>query len=262
MKRFSIVLRLAGIAMLILPLTLSADHHEKRAELTDVWLMMPKQGMATQFEDAVKSHMAFREDAGDPREWEGYSVALGSNPSLYMWRYCCFNWADQDSYTSEDADKGLSENWFANVDQYVDHYHHYMESMDWETSNWPEDMAQDAYYGVTTWDLKEGAGPGPNQARKQLSQIALDEGWDYKWLWHSRIGGSPKLMIVSPYANFAAMEPPEQEFFEFVAQHLGSEEEAGKIFDQFASGFTGSDYTVWAYRDDLSAGSVAGSDDD
>jgi hypothetical protein len=134
--------------------------------------------------------------------------------------------------------------------------------MDWENSNWPEDMAQDAYYGVTTWDMKQGAGPDSDYAMKQLSKIAMDEGWDYNWLWHTRIGGTPKLMIVSPYENFATMEPPEQPFFDFVAEHVGSAEEAGKIFNQFSSGFTDSSYTVWAYRDDLSMSGTSGSDDD
>jgi hypothetical protein len=69
-------------------------------------------------------------------------------------------------------------------------------------------------------------------------------------------------MIVSPFENFAAMEPPEQSFFEFVSEHVGSAEEAGKIFAQFSAGFTGSNYTVWAYREDLSASDMAGSDDD
>jgi len=41
------------------PITLSADHHEKRSGLSDVWLMMPKQGMSAQFEAAVKSHMIY-----------------------------------------------------------------------------------------------------------------------------------------------------------------------------------------------------------
>ena len=74
-------------------------------------------------------------------------------------------------------------------------------------------------------------------------------------------------MIVSPFENFAAMEPPEQSLFDFVSEHVGSAEEAGKIeghgaFAQFSAGFTGSSYTVWAYREDLSASEMSGSDDD
>lgn len=60
-------------------------------------------------------------------------------------------------------------------------------------------------------------------------------------------------MIVSPYANFAAMEPPEQSFFEFVSEKMDSEEEVAALFNQFGSGFSSSDYTVWMYDENLSA---------
>jgi hypothetical protein len=214
MKKFSIA-SIIGMAMLILPLGLWAQDDD-RASLSDVWLIMPKQGMATQFEDAARTHMAFREDAGETRNWETYGVALGSNPMLYMWRASSMEWADQDSYIAEDEDKGLGANWMANVDQYVDHYHHYIEEADYENSNWPADLGQNTYYGVTTWTWKQGGGPAADEARKQLSKIGLDEGWEYNWLWLERIGGEPQLMIVSPYENFAAMEPPENTFFELV----------------------------------------------
>jgi hypothetical protein len=260
MRRLSIA-SIIGMALLTLPLGLWAQEDE-RAPLSDVWLIMPKQGMGTQFEDAVRTHMAFRTDAGETRNWETYGTALGRNPMLYQFRASSINWADQDAYVAEDEEKGLGSNWFANVDQYVDHYHHFIESADYENSNWPTDLGQQTYYGVTSWTWKQGAGPGPNEARKQLSKIAMDEGWDYNWLWLSRIGGEPTLMIVSPYENFAAMAPPEQEFFDFVAEKLGSEEEAGKIFAQFSAGFAGSSYTIWEHRPDLSSPEMAGSDDD
>jgi hypothetical protein len=260
MKKFSIA-SIIGMAMLILPLGLWAQDDD-RASLSDVWLIMPKQGMATQFEDAARTHMAFREDAGETRNWETYGVALGSNPMLYMWRASSMEWADQDSYIAEDEDKGLGANWMANVDQYVDHYHHYIEEADYENSNWPADLGQNTYYGVTTWTWKQGGGPAADEARKQLSKIGLDEGWEYNWLWLERIGGEPQLMIVSPYENFAAMEPPENTFFELVTETLGSEEEAGKIFAAFSGGFTGSSYTIWQHRPDLSSPEMAGADDD
>ena len=261
MKKTSFITSLLGTALLVIPLGLMADHHE-RPGLSDVWLIMPKAGMMQQFEAAVRTHMAFREDAGETRNWQTYSVALGSNPMLYQFRAGDMNYADQDAWIVEDQEKGLGDNWFGNVDQYVDHYHHYMESADYENSNWPADLPQMQYYGVTSWPLKQGAGPGSGEARKQLSKIAMDNDWGYNWLWLTREAGEPQLMIVSPYENFAAMEPPEQEFFDFVAEKLGSEEEAGKIFAQFSGGFTGSSYTVWSYRPDLSSPEMAGADDD
>ena len=263
MKKLSI-LSIIGLALLTLPLALWAQEDE-RAPLSDVWLVMPKQGMAMQFEDAAKTHMAFRADAGDSRDWEAYAAAIGKNPQLYQWRAGGLNWADMDAYTTEDQENGYGDHWFANVDQYVDHYHHYMERADFENSHWPADLGQHPYYAVTSWTMKQGAGPGPDEARKQLSKIAMDEGWTdmgNNWLWLNRIGGTPTLMIVSELDDYADMEPPEQSFFEFVSEKLDSEEEAGKIFAQFSAGFSDSNLTVWAHRPDLSSPSESGSDDD
>lgn len=260
MKKSSLFTSLLGTAMLIIPLGLWAQ--EDRAPLTDVWYMVPKQGMVSQFEAAAKTHMAFRRDAGDSRSWEAYDAAVGGNPMLYQWRAGGLNWADMDSYAQEDQENGYGANFMENVAQYVDHYHHYIERSDYETSNWPEGLGQHAYYGVTTWTWKQGAFAAADEARKKLSQIALDGGWDSHWLWHSRIGGRPALMIVTEYENYADMAPPEQPFFDFIAEELGSEEEAGALFQTFASGFTESNYTIWQYRPDLSSQEMAGSDDD
>ncbi len=60
------------------------------------------------------------------------------------------------------------------------------------------------------------------------------------------------LAIVSSYDNYADMEPPEQSFFEYASEKLGAEE-AGAMFSDFGNGFTDSDYTVWAFDEDLSA---------
>lgn len=249
-----------ALAMLVMPVTLWAQ--DDRPALSDVWLIMPKQGMQQEFEAAVIQHMAFRTDAGETRNWEAYSVALGSNPLLYQWRTGGLEWADMDAYVIEDQEKGLGENWFANVDQYVDHYHHYIEEADYENSDWPADLGQQPLYGVTTWKWKQGAGPASGKARRELSKIAMDDDWEYNWLWLTRVGGEPQLMLVAPHDSYADMEDPEQTFFDFVTEKLGSEEEAGKLFSEFANGYTSSSYTVWAHRPDLSSPESAGADDD
>ncbi|MFZ9052780.1 MAG: hypothetical protein ACO22K_07160 [Woeseiaceae bacterium] len=253
MRRFSL---LAGIAVLLLPFGLLAeDHEEAPGSLTDVWLMVPKKGMETEFETAVKAHMAFRAEAEDSRNWLAFMPVIGHNLSVYQFRACCFEWADQDAYNAENQEKGLGANYNENVWQYVDHAHHYIEYMDWENSHWPDGESDGPYFGVTAWKMKPNQGSGPREARLKLSQMAIENGWgdtDNQWLWHWRIGGPNELRIVSPFDNYAEMAPPEQSFFEFIAEHMGSEEEASALFDQFGSGFAGSDYTVWVHRKDLS----------
>lgn len=253
MKKCSFVV---SVAALILPLGVLADSHEEELpSLSDVWIVVPKQGMENQFEEAAAAHMAFRADGGDSRNWAGFRVVLGHHINLYQWRYCCFDWADQDAYLVEEEESGFGQHWSENVHQYVDHYHHYFDDADRENSHWPEGESTGPYYAVTSWAMKQGAGPGPGEARKQLSQLALNEGWaneDRKWLWLSRIGGKPMLAIVTEHENYADMAPPEPSFFEFLTEQLESAEEAGALFAEFNSGFTSSDYTVWMYDEGLS----------
>ena len=59
------------------------------------------------------------------------------------------------------------------------------------------------------------------------------------------------MQIVTSHENYADMAPPEQSFFEFVTDKLGAEE-AGAIFSQFGSGFSGRDDTIWKHDESLS----------
>lgn len=49
------------------------------------------------------------------------------------------------------------------------------------------------------------------------------------------------------------MAPPEQNFYAFASEELGSEKKADAMFKNFSSGFASSDYTVWKYRKELSS---------
>lgn len=227
---------------------------EAPGPLTSVWILVPKKGMEAEFTEAAAAEIKARAEKGETREWQAYRPAVGDNLAMVHYRACCFNWADQDAHEAQDMELELGASWSENVGQYVDHYHHYFERADWENSHWPDTGTSGPLYGVTTWTWKMGVGPGPGEARKKLSRIGIDDGWasdENNWIWFSRIGGAPKLSIVSSFENYADMEPPEQSFFEFISEKIG-EEEAGALFTQFGSGFASSDYTVWRLDTNLS----------
>jgi len=257
MKKSSLIVSLAGAAALMLPFGLLADSHEgamDRGPITDIWYVVPKRGMEAQFAEAMAAHIAFRAEAGESRDWHGYRVVVGHEISPIAFRSCCFEWADLDAYSAEDTEKGLSANFNENVDQYVDHYHHYLERVDWENSNWPDGEIDGPFYAVTSWPIKQGAGPGSEEARKKMSDAALNQGWaeaGHNWVWLTRIGGKPMVQIVTSKKNYADFEPTKPSFFEFLTEQLGAEE-AGAVFSQFGSGFTSSDYTIWRRDDSLS----------
>jgi len=239
-----------------LPLSAAADNHESPPPLTDVWIMVPKQGMEMKFEAALKTHAQYRVDQGESAEWTIYTPVVGDKMNIYQIRSCCHDYAGIDTINAEAMEKGLSAHWNENVHQYVDHYHHYLERNDWEHSHMPEDAGPFRYYWVTSWKWKVGSGPGPDDARKRFSIIAKEQGWadeDHQWLWLSRIGGEPTLMLVTPAENWADMEPSDPSFYDFLVEKLGSSEAADALFTEFESGFTSSSDTVWMERGDLSA---------
>ena len=251
---------IAVIAALVLPLGAVADHHEAAEEqkpLTDVWLLVPKRGMEAEFTKAAAKHMAFRVKAGETRSWSVFRPVIGEKMAVVQFRSCCFEYADLDANMAADVELGLNDDWNTNVDPYVDHYHHYIDSNDWENSHWP-DGSDGPYYGVTSWRLKENAGPGSDEMRKTFSQLAIKEGWaeEHNWLWLSPIGGEPKLAIVTSMESLADLAPDETTFPEFVTEKMGSAEDAMKMFEQFGSGFASSDYTVWMHDTEISTPST------
>jgi len=253
MKKLTV---LGFMALLMLPISVVAQESEAPPPLTDVWLVVPKASMTPQFEAAVATHIAFRADNNDSRQWLTFTPVIGDKLNVYQFRACCFDWADQDAYGVEESNKGFGANWAENVDQYVDHYHHYLDRTDWENSHWPEEGTDGPYYAVTAWVWKQDAPSTSGEARKQMSQLAKDGGWGEKrgpWLWLDQIGGKDMLALVIPYSSYADMAPPEQSFYEFASEELRSEKKADAMFERFAAGFASSDYTIWMYRKDLSS---------
>lgn len=241
---------------LALPLSVVADDHETPPPLTDVWLIVPKQGMETKFEAALKAHAQYRVDQGESAQWTIYTPVVGDNMNVYQIRSCCHDYAGIDTIVSESAEKGLNAHFNKNVRQYVDHTHHYLERNDWEHSHMPEEAGPHRYFWVTTWKWKVDAGPGPDEARKRFSLIAKEQGWadaDHQWLWLSRIGGEPVLMLVTPLENWADAAPSDPSFYDFLVERLGSTEAADALFEEFDSGFKSFSETVWMERGDLSA---------
>lgn len=256
MRKWSVVFGFVGFAMLALPASaLAQDEEAAPPSLTDVWLVVPKAGMESEFFAAIAADKELRDKKNDSRSWEVYTVEMGDHTNVVQFRACCFDWGDEDAYRIEEEEKGFSKHWNEKVEPYIDHYHRQYQKLDYENSHWPDGKGDGPFYGVTTWKIKAGSGPASGAARKKMSQLALNEGWasdENNWLWHWSLAGKPTLMIASSFASYADMAPPEQSFNEFAVEKLG-EEEAGELFADFNSGLGGSDYTIWVHQPELSA---------
>ena len=242
---------LVSCCLLLAPTANAQD--EDPPNIADLWIVTVDYPNSAAFEEAFKTHLAARTEAGDSRNWQTYTVVAGGELDTYGVRYCCFNWADADAYAEWFQSSGILDHWNEHVAQYVDDYSHHFQYLDLDNSNWPEDPPDYRYFGVTSWQLKPGTTGTRRAAIKALSAVGKEHEWGLPWSWQSSIGGDDTLSLVTPYANFADMEPPEQSFFEFATEHLGAEETA-RLFNEFGSSFWSSEYNIYEHRPDLSMG--------
>lgn len=255
MKQFLIKLTCTALLLaLAMPAALMAQDEENPPNLASAWTVHPKAGKTAEFMAAVAVHMAFRKEAGDSRGWNVYRPVIGDDVGVTGFRYCCFDWADEDAYGAEDAAKGLSDHWNANVDQYVERYEHYLVELDHDNSHWNDGAGPFSYYGVTSWYIPPGSGADFNAMKAKMSTLAKENGWateDHNWSWSTRIGGKNVESIVIPHENYASMAPPEQTFYAFVVEQVG-EEAANEMFGAFNKAAGHSKFTVWQHIKELS----------
>ena len=160
-----------------------------------------------------------------------------------------------DAYEAWGAENpGVSEDWNANVHPHVASYGHHYSEVDVENSNWGGDVEY-KFVGVTSYSIKPGSGQQFNAAKNELSQIALNEGWaaaGHNWAWSSAIDGGTSVSLAIPHENYADMSDPDPTFFQFLTEHLESEEAAAEIFQRFTTATDGNTYQIYRHRDDLS----------
>lgn len=235
--------------------TAQEAEEEKTPNLASVWVMTIKTGMYDQFMDAAADHMAFRKEKADSRAWQVYTPVLGEDiATTISFRYCCFDWSDEDAAAAEAIEKGFGEHWTANVDQFVESYAHYLSAIDMENTNWGDEEGPFTYFGLNTMTIKPGKYADFEAMKTKFAQMAKEHNWkDLKlyWAWTSRIGGKPEETLIAPFKDYADMAPPEPSFRELVIETVG-EEKAMAMFAKFSATISEEDYTVWKLIPELS----------
>lgn len=254
MRKSGLTGGVVGFMALLLSFGVLADgHDEERGAISDVWIFSLKRGMEDDFAAAMKDHMAIRKEMGEPRVWYGYRAEVGQHPGLVMYRSEPMSLADHDAYLASDLDE-IGDVFGENIDPLVDHYHHYIDTYDWKNSHWPDDETTEGplYIEVTRKWKSDKTGWLSNEAKKLMSQVALNDGWaekGYVWLWVDRMGGEPVQAFVTPRANYAEMAPGE-EFGDWLYQQVGGM--SGEITDLYISGFSETNVTVWRHDPEIS----------
>lgn len=91
-------LTLLTITLAAVGIGLGAEHAQAQGNLADVWTLVPKPGVGQGFEAALRDHMQWRTEAGDPWQWSVYTVETGPDVGAYVVRSSNHSWADFDAY--------------------------------------------------------------------------------------------------------------------------------------------------------------------
>lgn len=242
------IIQTIAILLLILPVLCEADDKPPQV-ISDSWTMVPKAGQHKEFEEAVKKHMAYRKEKGDPRHWDVYVPVLGDDLNRYIVRSCCQPWDEQDTYRQWSMEN-LGNHFNETVDPYVEKYIHNFSEIDMANSNWGEDVDA-SYVGVTYRTVKSGKGQQANAAIAAMSKLAKESGWPYNWSWSTPVAGEYRIGLAVPYKNFASMQPPEENFYQFAQKHM-TVKDAEKMFKEFNDAFSNSHYNIYRHDKTLS----------
>jgi len=225
-------------------------------KLVELWMISPRDGHSKEFVEGIRAHMAFREEHGDPRAWQTYTPLLGEDLRRIAVRYCCFEWADADTYREWEADHPqLQAHFDEHLAPHVASAAHYFESVDWANSHWSEAGEPYRLFAVTEFRVDPANSAAFDQARVKLSQIAIQNGWasdDHSWLWLSSIGGEPAQAIVIPHRDFAGLDGGRPSFGEFLAERMGSPEMAAEVMQSLMANVRSIDYQIWEHQPELS----------
>lgn len=243
---------IAAMSFMLPAVTLAAD---APPPLADIWYVTPKEGHDAQLREALGEHMAFRAEHGDPRSWNVYTPMLGDELDRYAIRFCCFNWADQDSYRAwRSGATEIDEHFKKHVLPLTKKAAHYFESIDWGNSHWVDAAGSYKFFAVTEFNIKPGSGQDFDAARDKMSQVALNQGWatdDHPWLWASTIGGKLQESVIIPHENFASLDRGQEDFMTFLSRHMGPEA-AAELGKQFSGASWSTDFQIWEHHEDLS----------
>ncbi|GAA4886972.1 hypothetical protein [Ferrimonas pelagia] len=221
--------------------------------LADMWFVTPNPGQSDQFEQALKTHLRFRQQNEDPRQWQVFVQVLGDQMDTYVIRNCCFGWDEIDGYRAWSVEQQAGAHWQETVAPLVATISHNYSSLDVANSHWPQDTSDYHYFGVTQYQIRPGHAAGVQSDVKALSEQAKAMEWPYHWSWSRPVAGAPSLMLVIPYRDHSAMAPADPNFFEALKQHMNSEKRAAKLMESWSSHFSATRYDVYRLRQDLSA---------
>ncbi len=222
----------AAIATLLAVIAMPATAAEDTPTIARMWKVVPKDGMWVQMEEAMRAHIRFRVDNGDPWSWNVYRVVGGEIDGARYVRSANHTWADVQAYADSEFVAKALDHWNATVHPFVDSYVTSIANYHPDISQWPEG-ALFKYYRVFTYHLEPGTLVEFKAAVKAITDVLIEAEWDNTWAFTEHLTGDlPAVSLVIPEDGWAGFVGPDKSAREVVAAVKG-EDAAKAMWDAF-----------------------------
>ena len=216
-----------------------------------IYFVDVKTGHGPEFEAALKEHVQWRKQAGDPWTWIVHQVVNGENLGDFVIRSGDHTWADLDSYAEFLAKGG--EEFNKTVLPHVESISSAITSVDTTNINWYPNNDDVNLISVTTYRLKPGSGQAFTQAVNKIHKAIMENQYETYYAFEWNVNGPAGLAVslILPCKNWAEMQGPDEALPAFLARVMGPET-AQKVFEEFAGTYHSRESLVVQVRRDLS----------
>lgn len=241
-----------ALAAAFVALALSGPPAHAQQTIAMSYSVVPKTGMTTQFEAALKNHVAWRVANGDPWTWGVSMRVAGDELGEYGIRSSGHSWADLDAYDAEFGPMALA-NWMATVQPLVESVSNSISVINEDWSHRPPQGRAVNLVNIATFHVRPGQQDRFNELVGQATSALKAANVDWYWLFSTpAVGGGmgPVWNVVGLADSWIDMEPRDDEFMEALVAHMGNdgaEEWAGS----FGQVIRGTESEVRRLRPDL-----------
>jgi hypothetical protein len=243
-----------AVAIAAFGLLLCAPDAQAQNNVADVWIVTPAADVGQGFEAALRDHMQWRTEAGDPWQWNVYSVETGSRVGTYAIRSSGHSWADFDAYDAGFGPEG-GMRVAASFGPMIESVEHQIVVADTARTRMPADFSEINIIQVVTWNLRPGQ--DFNAAVDHYLEVIEENDLPMYYTFESvasGMEGGPSVMAAFFYRNWAEMGDPNEAFNEALEARYG--DELQEVAQQFAATYRSMDTWVVRARRDLSMGGM------
>jgi hypothetical protein len=216
-----IICGLVGVCLVALTAA-AAFAQEKTVNIGSVYVMVPKPGMAAQFEQGRKKHMDWHRRNNDTWSWQTYQVMTGEATGTYLSVTFGHTWKDYDTWEDKlgTADAADSE---TNLTPYLAVSTESLWRVMTDVSNASMSGPPAKMSEVEHFMLKPGSESDFYSVIQKVNDAIAKTNWPGRATWFQLVNGGegPHYVLVIPHDNWADMAEPTPSFDAMLEKAVG-----------------------------------------